>query len=280
MKILEFNRPMDHTYMIEWLGILCSRYKNINIMSIGTSILGKDIPMICLGHGTPQIIYVGAIHGTDSLCTTLLLRFINEYFELTQKGRTIFNINAKYMEDSRTICIVPMLNPDGVDYVINSVEPSNPFYSRLIKLNNESSDFSLWKFNSRGIDIDKNFTFGYQQENGIMPESEPESAALRGIIKFNKNYIKLIIQLEQDNEKLICAPQEPLSYRRIARSIGRIYGHPICSQSSNICPGSLINFAGIEQGIPAYKILYKDQNDIFKTYSDLRETLFVAPTLI
>ena len=99
---------MDYTYMVECLNELCSRYANINVTSIGTSILGKSIPMICMGKGPKKTIYVGAIHGTDSLCASLLLRFINEYCEIRVNRRKIFNLNTIHIDESRAICIIPM----------------------------------------------------------------------------------------------------------------------------------------------------------------------------
>lgn len=284
-KILDFNRPMDYTYMIECLNELCSRYGNINMISIGTSILGKSIPMICMGQGQMKIIYVGAIHGTDSLCTSLLLRFINEYCEIYRSGHKIFNLNTKHVEESRTICIIPMLNPDGVDYAINGIDRSNPFYDRLMKKNNSNDDFSHWPFNARGVDLDENFSHSGQQESLSIPESEPESSALSGIIKFNKNNIKLLVQFRCGEERLIYAPSQGTTLStKLARVLGRVYRAPFCTQSSDLHTGSLIKFASQIQGIPAYTLLCPQQRNnqkgLFQAYAELRETLFLAPTFV
>ena len=284
-KILDFGHVMDYTYMIECLNELCLRYDNINVISIGTSILGKSIPMICIGQGPIKIIYVGAIRGTDSLCTSLLLRFINEYCEIRLNGRTIFNLSTKHIDKSRTICIIPMLNPDGVDYAIKGINRSNPFYDRLIKINGGNDDFSAWTFNARGVDIDENFSCNDCYKALSIPESEPECSALSGIIRFNKNNIRLIAQLQCGEEKLIYMPsQGPNGYQKLARVLGRVYRAPSCTQQYDLYTGSLINFASQIQGIPAYTLLCKkqrvNQTNIFQTYAEVRETLFTAPTFV
>ena len=284
-KILDFNHIMDYTYMVECLNELCSRYANINVTSIGTSILGKSIPMICMGQGSRKTIYVGAIHGTDSLCSSLLLRFINEYCEIRVNRRKLFNLNTIPTDESRAICIIPMLNPDGVDYAINGIDQNNPFYDRLMKINGGNNDFSTWTFNARGADIDENFSYSSHHETLSIPESEPECSALSGIIKFNKNNIKLIVQLQCGEEKLIyMPPQCPTGYQKLAGVLGRVYRAPSCTRLSDLHTGSLLNFASQSQGIPAYTLICQkqraNQTDIFQTYAEIRETLFIAPTFI
>lgn len=63
---------------LEILTKLCHLY-NLPMETIGTSICGRDIPMVRLGDGKHKVLYVGTHHGCEWLTGALLLRFIDAY---------------------------------------------------------------------------------------------------------------------------------------------------------------------------------------------------------
>lgn len=285
-RILDFDETMDYADMMRCLDILCDRYDgDISVISIGKSIFGREIPMICLGKGKKEILYVGAARGTDILCTSLLLRFINEYCEIRKSNRRIYNLNLRQLEENRTVCVIPMLNPDGVDYVVNGVNKDNPFYSRLLSYNHGNNDFSMWEANGRGVDLCNNFATDSNIGFESMPESEPESGALGGIMRFNPN-IKLLLEFRHGCGRIVYTSMSRVERERsIAQYMGRISGFAIGEADLEQCSGSLMAFGSEVQGIPSYTVFCGETNsggahNFFKTYVGTRELMFVAPIAV
>ena len=111
---------------------------------------------------------------------------------------------------------MPMVNPDGVDLVLNGLDRSNPYYNDLIKWNNGSTDFSKnWSANIRGVDLNHNYDAMWQKSkdaeksygvygpgpsrySGTAPESESESKAVADFTR--KNNFRLVIAYHSQGE--------------------------------------------------------------------------------
>src|SRR5690606_3333435 len=89
------------------------------------------------------------------------------------------------------LSIVPMVNPDGVNLVLNGPPAEEPWRSRVVEINNGSRDFSGWKANIRGVDLNNQYPARWEIEQarkpkqpeprdfpGERPLSEPEAIAL------------------------------------------------------------------------------------------------------
>lgn len=92
------------------------------------------------------------------------------------------------------VWFIPLMNPDGAELCLNGVQSvkSEERKKYLLSLNGEKgNDFSLWKANGNGVDLNVNFDVGWGKgeknlfypsaENyvGSRPFSEPETASLR-----------------------------------------------------------------------------------------------------
>ena len=303
-NILELKTPLDHAHMMRYIDVLSERYTFLSITGLGESILGKSIPVITLGEGKKSLVYVGAHHGMEWLTSVILLRFINEFCELYSRGSKVYNCSLNYMFSTRSIHIIPMLNPDGVDYQINGVSEDNILRDRLISMNNGSLDFSCWQANARGVDLNRNYNSRYaeykQLENemgimggasvrfsGEMPESEPEVGALCNFLRFNRN-IQAVLTLHSQGEEIYYTSGDKTAprSRAIGERLAKMSGYSLClpEESASYC--GLTDWCIEELNIPSFTIeCGKGQNplplsDFFLIYSKLRELLFCTPTLI
>lgn len=139
---------------------------------IGNSLFGRAIYAIKLGDGSPVGIAQYAIHGreyiTAKLATAQFLRGV-----------------------TGSVWLIPLVNPDGAllsERGINSAPLA--YRDRLIALNG-GEDFSLWKANGRGVDLNVNFparwgtgaknvcVAGAENYIGEHPLSEVETQALQ-----------------------------------------------------------------------------------------------------
>jgi g-D-glutamyl-meso-diaminopimelate peptidase len=109
-----------------------------------------------------------------------------------------------------------MVNPDGVDLVLNGLQKNNPYYNDLIKWNKGSEDFSKnWSANIRGVDLNHNYDASWEKSkeaekeygvfgpgptrySGTYPESEPESKAIADFTR--KNDFRLVIAYHSQGE--------------------------------------------------------------------------------
>lgn len=115
---------------------------------VGTSELGQSIPYIFVGtkNGNNMIV-TAAIHAREhltALVAVCLAKYLLKHADLPLYGGIYF---------------VPMVNPDGmrlcqegVGFVDDKERKSN-----LIAINGGSTDFSLWKANIDGVDLNVNF---------------------------------------------------------------------------------------------------------------------------
>lgn len=222
----------------------------------------------------------------------MLTRFVNEYCELlTRRGR-IFGYNLPYLAELRRIDVIPMLNPDGVDYAANGVAEDHLLRGRLLSMNGGRNDFSGWQANARGVDLRCNYAADFAKRKraaladnhpgggpagwcGEAPESEPESAALCRWLRVRGD-IGMLFELRSGERRLI----QPKAASRRTAALGKSLGRLGAMRVSDSDGAELCDWAADELGIPAFTICCGEGGAVFDQYAAIREMLFVAPTLI
>ena len=167
--------------------IVSKFYENVKTEKtvIGKSLFGRKLYAVKIGEGSPVGLAQYAIHGREYITSHLALK----HFE-----RGVFK---------GSFWLVPLLNPDGAllsQTGLMSVRRKSD-QEKLISLNGESKDFSLWKANGRGVDLNVNFDArwgtgaknvlcaGAENYIGRKPFSEPETRALKKFTeKIKPNY--------------------------------------------------------------------------------------------
>ncbi len=128
------------------------------VFSIGTSVQGRAITAYGFGSGPNKIIFVGAMHGDEKSSAYTLNAWV-DYLEA----------NALSIPASRTIIVVPIVNPDGFA--------------------------AGTRLNAHGVDLNRNFPANDWKSDVTMPDqtfhpggggsaplSEPESSALASYV--------------------------------------------------------------------------------------------------
>jgi len=302
--LLTYDAPITYERMLEYINIFAQRYPYFHVTYLGESMLGKSIPMITLGVGKKSVLYVGAHHGMEWITTAILLKFANEYCEMLESGGHIGHTSISYLNSSRSIQIIPMLNPDGVNYHIEGVKDDNPLKERLIRMNCGTEDFSHWQANARGVDLNHNYDAGFEDYLktyetatlcggaaskwcGDAPESEPESGLLANYARFNDN-IGLYLSFHSQGEEIyygdkFCPPTENI---RIGQMLSRLSGYKLCRTEGSAVSGGFTDWVVKELKKPCYTIeCGKGKNplpidSVFEIYFKLRRMLFEAPMII
>jgi g-D-glutamyl-meso-diaminopimelate peptidase len=189
---------IDYTYEIMERDIegLRARYPFLEVGIIGQSVLGKNLYYIRIGSGPNEVHYNGAHHALEWITAPVLMKFIENFSKAYSTGSSIRGYNLTNIWNTSSIYIVPMVNPDGVDLVLEGLKEDNPYYNQLIEWNDTGLPFSqVWQANVRGVDLNRNYPAAWEEGKaqeealgidgpgptrygGPSPLSEPETRAL------------------------------------------------------------------------------------------------------
>ncbi|MFB5283258.1 M14 family zinc carboxypeptidase [Peribacillus sp. Hz7] len=175
---------------------LSSVYPFIQTSSIGNSVLGRNISEILVGKGNKRVHYNGAFHANEWITTPVIMTFINDYLLALTNMNTIRGVQMLPLYQQSTLSIVPMVNPDGVNLVLQGPPSTEPYRSNVIQWNRGSMDFSGWKANIRGVDLNDQFPAKWELEkarnpdkpgprdySGERPLTEPEAVAMADLTR-------------------------------------------------------------------------------------------------
>src|SRR5690606_19396907 len=148
---LVVSDPADYTYeeMIEDINRLLTIYPFIRRNTIGNSILGKDLLHLQIGIGNKQVHVNGSFHAKQWITTPVIMRFLNQYALSLTNNQPIRGLNMMPYFMQTFLSAVPMVNPDGVDLVIEGATAAGDFQNDVLMINNNDPDFSNWKANIR-----------------------------------------------------------------------------------------------------------------------------------
>ena len=301
---MQFSKELTYSELMERINELEQAHEEMIVSYIGESVFGRSIPVITLGDRMAQksVLYVATHHACENICTSVLLNFAEEYLNAYERYAQMYQINLRYLFRMRKIYIVPMLNPDGVEYRLNGIEENNPIKDRILAYNG-NDDFSKWSSNGRGVDLNHNYnayfeeyktiekekgiTNGKTKYSGEYAESEPETASLANFIRYNSSEIEGIISLHTQGEEIYYKSRGIVPKRadHIARIISRLTGYSVAEVSGEGAMGGLTDWFIKEYNKPSFTIeCGKGENplsasQLMPIYSRLKETLFTFPIL-
>jgi len=174
------------------------QYPQIQIEEIGHSVIGQPIVALRMGTGARYIHINASCHGNEWITTPLLMKFVDDCLRHAEAGTSLRGYPVRQLLQEVTLIVVPMVNPDGVDLSLFGASAlPEPYGSEAVRINDGSGDFSTWKANGRGVDLNDQFPAGWERERersgviarasrnygGEVPLSEPEAQALVALTK-------------------------------------------------------------------------------------------------
>lgn len=125
----------------------------------------------------PEVLIMGLHHAREIITPAIVLDYMN--LLLAGYGQDPY---LTYLVNNRQIWLIPIVNPDGLEYVFN-----NDLWWRKNRRRNDNGSF--------GIDLNRNYGYNWGYDNagsspnpgsstyrGTAPFSEPETAALRDFV--------------------------------------------------------------------------------------------------
>lgn len=232
-----------------------SENENLDFFIVGYSTLNTPIYGVHLGnYEGKQILMEGGIHAREYPSTLVMIEMI-EYLSTIDLPGGIYAI--------------PLVNPDGARLVLDGSDwiTCEKMRENIININDGNLDFSQWKADILGVDLNVNFDalWGEGSQNvfcvapanfvGYYPESERE---VRNLIDFSyRNRPDLTLSFHTKGEVIyygfeLLSEEELNRDEEIARFISTINGYtPIRTQNS---VGGYSDWAGEYLKIPAFTI--------------------------
>ncbi|MDC3415310.1 M14 family metallopeptidase [Aquibacillus salsiterrae] len=195
-RVVNGKEKYDYTKFQEDVRELLKIYPFLLAETIGTSVMGKNITELRVGKGSKRVHVNGSFHANEWITTPAIMSFLNDYLlSITNQG-TLNSVNLESLYQTTMLSLVPMVNPDGVNLVLNGLPEQEPYRSEVLAWNNGSRDFSKWKANIRGVDLNNQFPAGWEIEKarkpntpgprdfpGTYPLSEPEAQAMANLTR-------------------------------------------------------------------------------------------------
>lgn len=190
-RVVNGKQDYDYSTMISDIRTLQMIYPFLINRYIGNSVLGKEMPGLFIGSGQKRVHFNASFHANEWITTPVVMTFLNDYLLSLTNNSSIRGLYTLFLYVESRLTIVPMVNPDGVDLVLNGPPANETIRSNLIEWNNGSTDFSGWKANINGVDLNDQFPAEWELERernpkmpgprdygGESPLSQPESIAM------------------------------------------------------------------------------------------------------
>jgi g-D-glutamyl-meso-diaminopimelate peptidase len=237
--IVQSDGPYGYSEMMEDLQRLTSAYPFIQAHTIGSTVLGREIPAIRLGSGAKEIHYNGSFHANEWITSLALMKFVEDFAAAAVAKGSILGQQVNELLDSVALWIVPMVNPDGVELVLEGAPPRHPMHDLLIQWNHGSDSFIDWKANARGVDLNDQFPAGWETEQsrrsprspgprdyvGEGPLTEPEAQAMERFTR--ERDFQFVIAFHTQGEEIYWNYRdlEPPGSEVLAKRLGEVSGY-------------------------------------------------------
>ncbi len=217
---------------------------------------GRNIPVVYFGNRSAgrSILITAATHAREYMTTQLVMKQLEYYCASYDTGS--YN-DRKYREifDNLCIVLVPMVNPDGV--TISQYGPDaliredlranlNSIYSSDVNGGftelEQSAYFTHWKANAVGVDLNRNYSPGWEQVND---RPVPSSSLYKGSAPFSEPEVQALIKLTESLPNL----QLAISYHSYGDLVYWQYGQdePMWTINSNLAT-HISNLTGCSLG--------------------------------
>lgn len=231
------NLPISSAILTKQIMKLKRNFPFITVSTIGKSVMDNPIHEIRIGKGMKKVHMNGSFHANEWITTMVLMNLLNHYLLAIMNGIPVRGKNPINLYNDVELSVVPMVNPDGVDLVLNG--PTESIRERVININEGSEDFVHWKANIRGVDLNNQFPANWEIEQkrkepkspsprdfpGNSSLSEPEAIAMAELMKTNP--FDRILAFHTQGEEFYWGYEglEPPESEELAKEFERVSGY-------------------------------------------------------
>ncbi len=246
--------PTDMSYpyeiMMMNLDALRVKYPIIKVGYYAESVMGKKIPYVKIGEGEQEISYSASMHANEWINSVVLMKFIEDFGDAYENNSELFGYNVREIFESRTLYIIPMVNPDGVDLVLNNISHTSKYFRNAIEISDDYPNIPFpkgWKANINGVDLNQQFPADWEKARevkfaqgyvspaprdfvGFGPLTEPESL---GLYNFTLEHnFKIILAYHTQGEIIFWRylNYNPEGSEDVAKEFARVSGYTLINE--------------------------------------------------
>lgn len=225
---------------------LAARYPFVRTFSAGLSVMGKNLIGLAIGEGDTEVFYNATHHANEWITTPVVFKFAEDYAKAYAEQSDIGGVPASELFAKKTLFIMPLVNPDGLDLVTGGMT-DNYYLDLAAKISRDYPAIPFpggWKANILGTDLNLNYPAGWMnaRENkfaqgfvspaprdfvGTAPLSAPES---RAVYNFTLDHdFALTISYHTQGEVIYWKymDYEPENSRAIGEELSRVSGYAL-----------------------------------------------------
>lgn len=242
-------------------------YPFLKVNVIGKSLCQRDIFSLTIGKSRNPLIIAAGFHAQEWLTTLLALRFAEILLYSKSNKTTIWGLDPASI--TRSVIIVPCVNPDGVEIALNGFESAGRYADNCEKIAAGSEE--KWNANARGVDINHNFDAGWHElrkmetESGIlgpsprryggyMPESEPETKAISFLCRLYNPRTAIALHSQGEEIFFEYGNKKPPRSEEIAKIFSAVSGYELVLNSGLASHGGFKDWFIEYFNKPAYTI--------------------------
>ena len=121
-------KKYDYLKLREQITDIGRRCPFISCESVGKSVMGRDIFCLRMGEGERKILVIGAHHSLEWISSAVLMNYVEDLSLCACDEKEFMGEDTAQLFGRAEFYIIPMLNPDGVDIVINKIRRKHPRY--------------------------------------------------------------------------------------------------------------------------------------------------------
>lgn len=185
----------------------------VRVHEIGQSVLNKPIVELQIGEGETYVHMNASFHANEWITSAVVMAFVNDYVQALKNKNHLFGYDVQQLYKKTTLSVVPMVNPDGVDLVLHGKKAAQHYEDEVLHINEGNDDFSQWKANIRGVDLNNQFPAKWEVEKerkipkapaprdfpGSLPLTEPEAQAMAELT-IKRDFFKVLAFHTQGKE--------------------------------------------------------------------------------
>lgn len=279
-----YGNPPTGENLAAAIAELRETYRQLKVFPIGKSAEGREIPALCIGNPDGAVVFVGATHGLEWLTTLVLMRFCERVLHGLATGSCVSEVNVSKILSSRSLTIIPCLNPDGVEIAVAQGKNAD------------------WQANANGVDLNHNFDAGWRvlkgmeieagitspgptRYGGLHPHSEPETAAVASFCVACRP--RTLYSFHSQGEEIYYSYGErtPPRSRWMARCLAAASGYTVSKPEGLASHGGLKDWFIEKFGRPGFTIeIGRGKNPLGieqfdRIYNKIEEMLVIATML-
>lgn len=193
-------RPYDFAALTEDIDAIVRHYPFVRQRTIGYSVLGLPLVELQIGRGPVRVHMNGSFHANEWITTAVLMALIDDYVRALVNDDMLAGRRVLEYYHKTTLSVVPMVNPDGVNLVLNGPPEKEPHRSETIRINGGAADFSQWKANIRGIDLNNQFPARWEIEQARKPPKGPAPRDFPGFAPLTEPEAKAMAALAEEGD--------------------------------------------------------------------------------